>query len=119
MTCSTCGKPSRHHGSEPALASGHPKARETYAMESGCHDGVWMDDDVHGEGWSPDVIYPPCPFNPLACDCVPKPDAMSFGDWQQISYGTGLAQDGCPNCHGTGWKGGKWQHPVSVDELVD
>ena len=41
-------------------------------------DGVWMDDDVHGEGWEPDVIYPPCPFNPLACDCVPKPETMSL-----------------------------------------
>ena len=88
-------------------------------MTSGCHDGVWMDDDVHGEGWERDVIYPPCPHNPAACECVTKPESMSFGDWQQISYGTGLAKDGCPQCHGTGWRGGKVQYPVSMDELED
>lgn len=116
MPCSTCGREQRCHGSEFAKGQ-HDRWRETYAATAGCHDGVWMDDDVHGEGWEPDVIYPPCPFNPQACDCALRPDAMSFRNWNNISYGTGLAQDGCPKCHGSGWKDCKWQHPVSIDDL--
>lgn len=119
MPCTTCGREKRCHGSEAAKSSGYPRWRETYAVESGCHDGVWMGDDEHGEGWQSDVIYPPCPHNPAACDCLPKADEMSFADWQTISYGTGLAQDGCPKCHGTGWRDGNVQYPVSIDELTD
>jgi hypothetical protein len=119
MPCSTCGREQRCHGSEAAVASGLPRHRETYAMESGCHDGVWMDDDTHGEGWERDVIYPPCPYNPAACDCVKKPDSMSFGDWNQISYGTGLGRDDCAKCGGNGWRDGQWQHPVSIDDLEE
>lgn len=74
-------------------------------FQSGCHDGVQMDDDENAEGWQTDVVYPPCPNNPKCCaDCK----------------GTGLArpeiitQDDCPACDGTGWKDGEAEWPTVV-----
>ena len=72
-------------------------------METGCHAGVMMDDDLHAEGWQPDVVYPPCPSNPKCCAAC---------------KGTGEAgpevttQDDCPDCDGTGWKDGKAEWPI-------
>lgn len=114
MTCSTCQRPYIKHGSE--AATGQPQGRATYAMESGCHDGVWMDDDVYGEGWQRDVIYPPCPCSPHKCTtCGKKPEAMTFHEWNTISYGTCVADDDCAECGGTGWKNGEPQWPTEVE----
>lgn len=60
MTCGICGKPPLHG----SALGGRPG---TYLSESGCHGGVWMDDDEYAEGWQPDVVYPPCPNHPKAC----------------------------------------------------
>jgi hypothetical protein len=92
MACAICGRDPTLHGSE----------RQALA-EFGCHDGVLMDDDTYCEGWQPDVVYPPCPYNPAACVSC---------------QGTGEAppviadQDDCPDCKGTGWVAGKPRWPT-------
>lgn len=98
MACTICKCAEPFHGSQL------PHARPgTHLNESGCHDGVWMDDDEHAEGWEPDVIYPPCPNNPARC---------------MRCNGTGNApddvtdRDDCQDCHGTGWANGKAQWPT-------
>lgn len=100
MTCATCGLQRQWHGSD----HGRPG---THLAETGCHDGVMMDDDEHAEGWQRDVIYPPCPKNPDRC---------------RSCNGSGEAgpevttQDDCPACNGTGWKDGKarWPTPAAL-----
>ena len=88
MACLICGREWIWHGSEePAAVPG------SYLAETGCHDGVRMDDDEHAEGWQTDVVYPPCPHNPARC--------AKCG-------GTGARQpddecDECGACDGTGW----------------
>lgn len=72
-------------------------------METGCHAGVKMDDDVHAEGWQPDLVYPPCPNNPRVC-----PECKGSGE----AGPEATTQDDCPACDGTGWLGGKPEWPV-------
>lgn len=102
MTCSTCGRNPQWHGSQ------EPNARPgTYLHECGCHDGVRMDDDDYGEGWQPDVVYPPCKFNPNRCSrCDGTGDAKPSDD-----------RDDCSACDGTGWKDGECQWPVAADDI--
>lgn len=99
MSCTICGCHNIFHGSQLPHAR-----RGTYLSESGCHDGVWMDDDEHAEGWDPDAIYRPCPNNPGRCmDCDGR---GKQGD------------DHCPACDGTGWKGAtpKWPTAINLAE---
>lgn len=95
MACHICGRADVLHGSDH-----HPGA------EYGCHDGVWMDDDVHAEGWHDDVSYPPCPNNPLKC---------SRCDGSGIAPADVEDRDDCPACQGTGWKNGDCQYPSRFD----
>ena len=107
MACLVCGRERAWHGSETGLPG-------TYLNETGCHDGVRMDDDVHGEGWQPDVIYPPCEFNPRCC-----PTCSGTGNAPPL-MAEALQQDDCADCHGTGWKDGKCEWPVSIaDEAAE
>ena len=93
MTCLSCGREKVWHGSEHRAGS-----------EVGCHDGVAMDDDEHADGWQHDVIYPPCPHNPLRCETC-----SGSGDCPEtIKDGS----DDCPACNGTGWKDGNPQWPA-------
>ena len=96
MSCSTCGRYRQWHGSE----TGSPG---TYLNESGCHDGVHMDDDEYFEGWQADTLYHPCPHNSARC---------------RKCKGTGSTKDGgeCRPCHGTGWKNGDAQWPIPADD---
>ena len=96
MTCGVCGKPTLHG----SALGGRPG---TYLSESGCHNGVWMDDDEYAEGWQPDVIYQPCPNNPKGCKKC-KGTGTVF-TWSADK--TGRYHHDCPNktCGGTGWKG--------------
>lgn len=96
MTCHVCKRGLVFHGSERVPSS-----------ESGCHDGVFMDDDEHAEGWQPDVVYPPCPFNPDRCaDCGGSGEAPPDH----------VDSDDCPACSGSGWKGGEVQWPTATGE---
>lgn len=104
MTCKICGKPGPIHGSQ----WGQPG---TYLNESGCHDGVWMDDDEYYEGWAPDTIYPPCPNHPKSCKkCGGN---GSLRKWNE-ALGCYDVTD-CPNktCQ-SGWKGAP-QWPVAAE----
>lgn len=99
MTCTTCGRHRIAHGFDYGAPAG------SYLAESSCHDGVWMDDDVHAEGWRRDVIYRPCPNNPRACrECGGTGDADP-----------GAARDDCAVCRGTGWQGGKPEWPIVAE----
>ena len=49
-TCGICGKETLH-GSHLGGQGG------TYLGESGCHDGVWMDDDEYGEASGKDGVH--------------------------------------------------------------
>lgn len=101
MGCSICGREKIWHGSE------HYPAPGTYLAEMGCHDGVRMDDDEHGEGWQPDVIYPPCPHSPLCCKAC-------GGDGR--SRDPKSDSDDCAPCKDTGWKEGRPHWPISAEE---
>jgi hypothetical protein len=72
-------------------------------MEAGCHDGVFMDDDEHHEGWQPDLIYPPCPHNPKRC--------LTCNGSGYAADPNAAGQDDCPDCDGTGWSSGEAQWP--------
>lgn len=98
MTCSICGRHRVWHGSEEPNLPAYSKL-----LEFGCHDGVAMDDDEHGEGWHDDVIYPPCPHNPARCV------SCNGTGWAADPEAAG--QDDCPDCVG-GWAGGKPQWPT-------
>jgi len=115
MTC-FCGRAQPLHGSELGTLRMGGQMRGTYLSESGCHDGVWMDDDVYHEGWERDVVYPVCPCSPKRCStCGLPPEKLTTGQLQTISYGTCVAQEDCPECHGNGWKGGRCEYPESAD----
>lgn len=95
MSCAVCGRMRPYHGSE----DGRPG---TYLSEAGCHNGVFMDDDEHAEGWDPSVVTKPCQFNPARCArCDGTGDAPADV----------TTQDDCPDCGGSGWRGGRWQQP--------
>ena len=82
----------------------------TYLSESSCHDGVWMDDDVHAEGWPEGEIFRPCPRNPdkcLQCD--------GAGDRSDKHPEAG----DCSHCAGTGWANAEPRWPPRLNELVD
>ena len=95
MSCSICKRPTLH-GSH---LGGRPGS---YLSESGCHNGVWMDDDEYAEGWQPDVVTRPCPNNPARCDRC---------DGSGVAPKDVTTQDDCPACDGTGWRNGDWQEP--------
>jgi hypothetical protein len=98
MACAICGRERVWHGSE------HPAARPgTHLIESGCHDGTFMDDDEHFEGWASDTVYPPCPHNPACCQKCGGSDFIDGGD--------------CDACE-SGWIGGP-QWPISRAEIED
>jgi hypothetical protein len=107
MACEICGRERVLTGHE---LGGQPG---TCLNESSCHDGVWMDDDEHAEGWQPDVAYPPCPESPRRClTCngsgrAPKLMAES------------LNRDDCADCNGTGWKDGNCEWPIAAADLED
>lgn len=104
MTCLTCGREMTWHGSqEPACRPG------TYLSEMGCHDGVRMDDDDYGEGWQPDVAYPPCQFNPKRC-----PTCDGTGNAPPL-MAEALNRDDCADCDGNGWKDGNAEWPISAE----
>lgn len=111
MPCTVCGRNRVLCGAEF-----HPD-RGAYLSESSCHDGVWMDDDVYCEGWERDVLYPPCPHNPAACDCIKRD--LTLHELHTMSCGVCIGEDDCKSCGGSGWKDQKWQWPVSADDLVD
>lgn len=100
MTCPTCNRARIAHGSDYGAPAG------SYLSEAGCHDGVWMDDDEHAEGWQRDVIYRPCPHNPRACA-----ECGGTGN-------TGSGDD-CAACRGTGWQGGKPEWPIVAEGTAD
>lgn len=107
MTCSVCGRDRVCTGDE---LGGQPG---TYLIESSCHDGVWMDDDVHAEGWNEDEIYPPCPHNPRKCKtCGGSGNAPK-------EMAERLERDDCADCRGNGWQNGNNEYPVSDGELDD
>ncbi len=112
MTCHVCGRKTQCTGGGDYR--GEPG---TYLNESSCHDGVWMDDDVYCEGWERDVVYPPCPHNPDACECMKR--TLTERELQTMSYGTCVGDDDCPLCHGNGWKGGNARWPTPSDEYED
>lgn len=96
MTCNICGCASVLHG---AHLGGRPG---TYLAESGCHNGVWMDDDEYTEGWDPSVVTRPCPNNPDCClSCNGTGDTSDDPEF--------LVE--CEACEGTGWAGGDWRAP--------
>lgn len=100
--CGLCGKPLLHGSSLPGGSPG------TYLNESGCHDGVWMDDDEYHEGWASDTIYRPCPNNPKCCKRCHGSGSI---------YRDG-GQEDCPNktCN-AGWKGEpQWPIPREPEE---
>lgn len=100
MTCAICGKPILH-GSNILPTS-----------ESGCHDGVWMDDDEHFEGWHRDVIYPPCRNNPACCKACGG-DGMSKLPIDQRE------SDDCEYCGGNGWIGDpQWPNEIEPKQLL-
>lgn len=102
MTCLICGRAPQFHGSEVRPG-----------IETGCHDGVLMDDDEYFEGWQQDVIYPPCPHNPAMCGtCCGSGEAPE-------KVAARLMQDDCPDCNGTGWRGGNAQWPTPEAAEVD
>lgn len=101
MPCRTCGRTPQWHGSQ------EPHARPgTYLSETGCHDGVRMDDDEYHEGWQPDVVYPPCPYSPLCC-----PSCGGDGRSRDPNHDS----DDCAPCNGTGWTDAKPQWPASAE----
>lgn len=107
MTCQTCGRNPQWHGSQTGARAG------TYLHETGCHDGVRMDDDEHGEGWAPDTIYPPCQFNPARCStCDGTGNASPM-------MAEALKRDDCEDCNGTGWKDGECQWPIAVESETE
>jgi hypothetical protein len=109
MPCTICGRHQQWHGSEEGPPPG------SYLSEMGCHDGVRMDDDEYHEGWQPDVIYPPCPFNPLRCEtCGGSGDAPKL-------MAEAMNRDDCADCDGTGWKGGdpKWPTEAEPQETTN
>lgn len=93
MTCDICGKPKWHGSQEPGATQG------SHLSETGCHDGVMMDDDEHAEGWQSDVIYPPCPNHPNRCPTCGGSGEYDGGD--------------CETCDGTGWYGCAPQYPIN------
>lgn len=96
MTCSVCGQKSVLHGS--ALARQLPDGGTgTYLSESGCHNGVWMDDDEYAEGWQPDVIYRPCPNHPKCC--------KKCGGSGELRDKDGSSYDCTNKTCNAGWKG--------------
>ena len=96
MTCTVCGRNRIYHCSEIIAWS-----------ESGCHDGVFMDDDEYAEGWQRDVIYPPCKYSPLCCR-----HCEGSGE----SRDPASKSDDCEYCSGTGWLGGKAKWPIAAEE---
>lgn len=107
-TCGICGKETLH-GSHLGGQGG------TYLGESGCHDGVWMDDDEYGEGWDPTTIYRPCPNHPKCCKKCGGAGLINKWNAERGGYDS----YDCTNktCN-AGWKG-EPQWPVSADELTD
>lgn len=65
-----------------------------------CINGVCIDVDVYTEGWERDVIYPPAPCHPNRCE-----RCNGSGDATEIDAEANHSDD-CPECHGTGYKGG-------------
>jgi len=106
MACLTCGRPQTWHGSH------EPEGRPgTYLSETGCHDGVRMDDDEYHEGWDPQTSYPPCQFNPNRC---PTCDGTGRAPPMMVEA---LERDDCADCGGSGWKNGDSQWPVAASDL--
>jgi hypothetical protein len=53
----------------------------------------------------------------LASQQIGVPAPLSFGDLCTLSYGTAIADDDCPECHGNGWKDGRWEHPHEGEDV--
>jgi hypothetical protein len=104
--CRICGK-TQLHGSHLGGKGG------TYLGESGCHQGVWMDDDEYGEGWADDTIYPPCPNHPKCCKKCGGSGIIT--KWNVDK--TERWQEDCPNktCN-SGWKGKPQWPERAIDE---
>ena len=96
MACNACGKPTVLHGSHLT------NQRNSYLIESGCHNGVWMDDDEYHEGWQPDVVYRPCPNHPKCC--------KKCGGSGTLYDKDGSSYDCTNKTCNSGWKG-SWEYP--------
>lgn len=107
MACTICGREKVYHGSE------HPSAHPgTYLIESGCHNGCWMDDDEYAEGWDPDVVILPCPYNPSACKkCGGQGWTAEIEDNGKYEPNPEQIQVSCKFCNASGWEGGVYQEP--------
>lgn len=102
MSCGVCGKPSVLHGSDLGGKGG------TYLGESGCHDGVWMDDDEYYEGWASDTIYHPCPNHPKFCKKCHGSGSLVDKDGAQYDCTNKTCQ--------SGWKGEpEWPIPAEPE----
>jgi hypothetical protein len=105
MTCGVCGK-TVLHGSHLGGKGG------TYLGESGCHDGVWMDDDEYAEGWADDTIYRPCPNHPKCCKkCGGTGTIFTWSADKTERYYHDCTNKTCR----AGWKG-EPEWPVSADD---
>ncbi len=65
-----------------------------------CINGIRIDIDVYTEGWERDVIYPPAPCHPNRCERCGGSGNATEDDAELHN------SNDCPECSGTGYKGG-------------